>query len=226
MHEGHRKRVRERYQLTGLDGFADHEVLELLLFYANKRGDTNQTAHNLINTFGSLADVLEAPFEELINVPDVGEVAATLLTMMPNLFRRYTQDKLKNVAVVAMASQAVEYLMPKFFGLSEERVAIICTDAQNKVNNFCFVSHGSLSLAQVDVRQIAQTALRNNAYNVILAHNHPGGVAAPSQSDIETTKAVVSAFKAIGVHVSDHVILNDTEGFAMSTHPRFSAMFR
>lgn len=225
MHEGHRERVREKYKLHGLQGFADHEVLELLLFYANKRGDTNETAHRLLNAFGSLSAVLEAPYEELIKVKDVGDVAATLITCVPQLFRRYTQDKAADIKEITCASEATEYLAPKFFGLRNECVGVISLDVQSRIINFSFVAEGTVSLAQVDVRKIVEIALRNNAHSVILAHNHPSGVAAPSKDDVVTTQTIINAFRAIGIAVSDHIILCDSEAYAMSSKERLADMF-
>ncbi len=225
MHEGHRARVREKYKLSGLTGFADHEVLELLLFYANKRSDTNAAAHRLLETFGSLSAVLEAPYEELVKVPEIGDVAATLITMVPELFRRYMQNKSAKTDEIKSAEQAAEYLVPKFYGLTEERVALLCLDSQQRLNNCSFIAEGSVSLAQIDVCRAVQTALRSNASSVILAHNHPGGVAAPSQTDIATTQTLAAAFKTVGLRLSDHVILCDSESFSMASHPKFTFMF-
>ena len=225
MHEGHRERVREKYKLNGLQGFADHEVLELLLFYANKRGDTNETAHRLINTFGSISAVMEAPYEELIKVKGVGDVAATLITCIPQIFRRYKQDKAADIKEVSCVSEAAEYLAPKFFGLRNECVGIVSLDVQNRIINFSLVAEGTVTLAQVDVRKVAEIALRNNAHSIIIAHNHPSGVAAPSKEDVATTQTIINALKAIGIAVSDHIILCDSEAYAMSAKERLADMF-
>lgn len=225
MHKGHRERLREKYKRNGLDAFADHEVLELLLFYANKRSDTNETAHRLINRFGSLTGVLEASYEDLKEIPEVGDVAATLITLIPQLFNRYSLDKAKKIRYVKTSEEALEFFAPKFYGLAEERVGVLSVDSQNKINNFSFVTEGGASLAEVDIRQILQIAIRSSAYNVIIAHNHPGGVAAPSKSDIQSTQALIEAFNAVGVRLADHMILTDEEGFSMANHPKFASMF-
>ncbi|MBR2957156.1 MAG: DNA repair protein RadC, partial [Clostridia bacterium] len=159
MHEGHRKRIREKYRRNGLEGFADHEVLELLLFYANKRSDTNETAHRLIKRFGSLSAVLEAPYDELVQVEDIGDVAATLITMVPALFRRYSADKVSSITEISSSQQAIDYSKPKFFGLSTERGALIFLDSQNRVKNFLFVCEGSLNATSLDIRKCVQLAL-------------------------------------------------------------------
>lgn len=225
MHEGHRKRIREKYCRNGLEGFADHEVLELLLFYANKRGDTNETAHRLLQRFGSLSAVLEASYEELVQVEDIGDVAATLITMVPALFRRYSADKVSSITEIGSVQQAIDYLKPKFFGLSTERGALIFLDSQNRVKNFMFVCEGSLNTTSLDIRKCVQLALNNNASSVILVHNHPTGVASPSRADVETTQALVTAMAPIGIAVSDHIILTDSDSFSMASHERLATIF-
>ena len=226
MHEGHRKRIREKYRRNGLDGFADHEVLELLLFYSNKRSDTNETAHRLLERFGSLSAVLEAPYDELVQVEDIGDVAATLITMVPALFRRYSADKVSSITEIGSAQQAIDYSKPKFFGLSTERGALIFLDSQNRIKNFLFVCEGSLNTTSLDIRKCVQLALNNNASSVILVHNHPTGVASPSRKDVETTQALVATMAPIGIAVSDHIILTDSDAFSMASHERLATIFQ
>lgn len=226
MHEGHRKRIREKYRRNGLEGFADHEVLELLLFYANKRSDTNGMAHRLIQRFGSLSAVFEATYDELVQVEDIGDVAATLITMVPALFRRYSDDKVSSITEISSAQQAIDYSKPKFFGLSTERGALIFLDSQNRVKNFMFVCEGSLNTTSLDIRKCVQLALNNNASSVILVHNHPTGVASPSRQDVETTQSLVSAMAPIGITVSDHIILSDADAFSMAGHERLATIFQ
>ncbi len=225
VHTGHRDRVREKYITNGLDGFADHEVLELLLFYANKRGDTNPIAHRLIERFGSLSAVLEASYDDLTEIEGIGNTAATLLTLVPQLFRRYTCDKADKTRSITNADEAKSFLAPRFFGLSSENVGIICLDSQCRVNNFAFVSEGSLTLAQIDTRKVAQLALRNNAASIIIAHNHPGGIATPSRNDVEATKMLINALGLINIKVADHIIVSDDDSFSMASHSKFAPIF-
>ncbi len=225
MHEGHRERVREKVRQTGLNGFSPHEILELLLFYACPRGDTNATAHRIMDRFGSLSAALEAPYEELIAVEGVGDAAATLLTLVPELFRKYSADKAAKVTVMDTVEAAADYLRPRFFGLTTEHIGMLCLDISGRVNNFTFLSDGSLKLAQLDVRKAAQVALRNNAESVILAHNHPGGLPNPSRADLTTTQTLINTFRAINIRVADHLIFSDDDYFSMSRCERFAPMF-
>ena len=225
MHEGHRERVRERYKLNGFDGFADHEVLEMLLFYANRRGDTNGTAHLLLDSFGSLAAVFEAPYEELVKVKGVGDIAATLISMVPPLFRRYTQSKAEKTKDMSSLSEVTPYLVSKFFGIRNERVAILSLDIQSRLNNFSFICEGTISIAQVEVRKVVEIALRDNAHSIIVVHNHPNGVTAPSRTDVETTQKIINAMAPIGIKVADHIIISDFSVFSMSTSDKLAHLF-
>lgn len=225
LHAGHRERVREKFIKSGIDGFADHEVLELLLFYANPRGDTNPIAHELINRFGSVSAVFEASYNDLVTVKGVGDTAATLITLVPQLFRRYSQDKAVTVRSISDTKSAADYLIPRFYGFTIERVGILCLDVQGRIKNFVFASEGSLNLAHIDTRRVAQIALQNNADSIILAHNHPDGIAVPSRSDIETTKSLVNALGLINIRVSDHLIISDGECFSMAANPKFAPLF-
>ena len=225
LHTGHRERVREKYLKSGLESFADHEVLELLLFYANPRSDTNPVAHELITRFGSVSAVFEANYDDLVTVKGVGDAAATLITLMPQLFRRYSQDKADAVRVITDMKAATDYLIPRFYGFTLERVGILCLDIQGRIKNFVFVAEGSLNLAHIDPRRVAQIALQNNADSVVLAHNHPAGPAAPSRSDIETTKSLVNALKLINIKVVDHIILSNEDYFSMAASPKFAPVF-
>lgn len=225
IHTGHRDRVREKYVTNGLGSFADHEVLELLLFYANKRGDTNPTAHRLIERFGSLSAVFEASYDDLTAVDGIGDTAATLITMVPQLFRRYTCDKADKTRFITNIDEAKAFLAPRFFGLSTEKIGIICLDSQSRINNFTFVSEGSLKLAQIDTRKIAQLALRNNAASIIIAHNHPGGIASPSRNDVDATTLLINALSLINIRVADHIIVSDDDSFSMASHSKFAPIF-
>ena len=225
IHSGHRERMREKYRAAGLDAFSSHEVIELLLFYANKRSDTNPVAHRLIERFGSLPAVLEAEYDDLIKVDGVGDTAATLITLMPHLFRRYTSEKAEKIKTVRSFEDLKDYLMPRFYGINIERIALLCLDSQGRINNFVFVTEGSLNLAQIDMRKIAQLALQNNAESIVLVHNHPGGVASPSRSDVETTSMLVKSMGLINVRVVDHIIISDEDVFSMASSEKFSPMF-
>lgn len=211
IHKQHRKRVKERFRQEGLDHFDELHVLELLLFYGIPQGDTNPLAHELLNRFGSLAQVLEAPVEELEKVAGVGEHVSTLLTLTRDISRYYTKNRVGVCQILHTTTQCGEYMVPYFIGRRDETVYLLCLDAKCKVICCKEVGSGSVSAASISVRKIVETALGVNATSVVLAHNHPSGLALPSQEDILTTKRVAVALDAVGILLADHVVVADDD---------------
>lgn len=215
IHKGHRDRLKKRFLEEGLDGFTDIQVLELLLFYVIPRRDTNPVAHNLLNRFGSLTQVLEAPVEELKKVEGIGQEAAVFLNLIPAAGRYYLVDKTMQSKVLKTIDQCGDYLLPFFFGRKVETVFLLCLDAKCKVLCCKEVGEGSVNSAGISVRKIVETALSANATTVVLAHNHPSGVAVPSMEDIQTTARIAAALRAVEVQLVDHIVVADDDYVSM-----------
>lgn len=211
IHDGHRKRLKDRFRREGLDHFQEHEVLELLLFYCIPRKDTNPIAHELITRFGSLAQVLEAPPEELAKVPGMGESAATFLSLTTAVGRYYLVNRTIQTVILSTVEKCGEYLVPFFYGRRNETVYLLCLDAKCKVLCCKEVGEGSVNSAGISVRKIVETALGANATSVVLAHNHPSGLALPSGEDIQTTRRVAAALDAVEINLVDHIIVADDD---------------
>lgn len=207
IHDGHRQRMKDRFIKHGLDNFDDHNVLELLLFFAMPRRDVNPLAHNLMSRFGSLSGVFDATHEELMKVEGIGENTATLIKLMPAVSRRYMMCKTSFDNILVTTVDIGNYLLPRFIGLREEVVYLICLDAKNKVLSCTLVSKGSVNAAQISTRSILETALNHNASSIILSHNHISGLAYPSSEDIVTTKQLNSVLNAAGIYFRDHIIV-------------------
>lgn len=207
MHEGHRKRLKERFLKEGLDSFEPHQILELILFFSIPRKDTNEIAHDLLEKYGSLSGVFEAEFKELIKMPWIGESSAILLTLIPDLARRYMNDKWRDKPELNSSTKAGQFAVTLFAGRQYEAFFVICLDAQNKVNYAELVHEGTINEAPVYPRLIVESALRHNANSVILSHNHPGGSLSPSKADIEATERICSALDGISIKVVDHIIV-------------------
>lgn len=207
VHEGHRERLKNRFLTEGLDGFEQHQILELLLFYVIPRKDTNPIAHQLIEKYGSLAAVLEADPKDLASISGIGNNTAVLLSLIPSLARIYFKDKWGDKPLLNSSSKAGEYVVSLFAGRNYEVFYVICLDAQNRVNYAALVHEGTINEAPVYPRLIVETALRHQANSVILAHNHPGGTLQPSSADIEVTKRIIAALDAISISVVDHIIV-------------------
>lgn len=207
IHKGHRERLKERFLEEGLDNFTDIQALELLLFYGIPQKDTNPIAHALLEHFGSLSRVLEAPVEELKKVPGISSHSAVLLTLITALGRYYQVDCAQRTECLTTLEACGTYLVPYFFGRCRETVFLLCLDAKCKVLCCKEVGEGSVNSASISVRKIVETALNASATTVVLAHNHPSGVALPSAEDIQTTKRVAAALRAVEVHLADHIVV-------------------
>ena len=216
IHAGHRARIRERFRHEGLTGFSEHEVLELLLTYAIPQRDVNPLAHELIAMFGSLAGVLEADEEELLRVPGVGANTASILTLIPPLLSYYQMNVMGPRPMINNLADAKAYCKALFLGAHRERVYMICVDQSGRVLHPALLHEGTLDEVTLYPREIVQTALRHNAYGVILAHNHPGGIPAPSHADYVTTENIVNSLKIVGIRVVDHIIIAGDSSYSMT----------
>ena len=206
-HDGHRQRLRERFLREGLDGFAEHNVLELLLFFAQPRKNTNLLAHRLIETFGSLAGVFEATPEALMTVDGIGESAATLIHLVPEAGRKYLIAKEAPGTVLSSVEAAGDFLKPRFMNCRDETVYLVCMDAGLKVTDCTCLGSGGTTSAPINIRRILELAILKNATYVILAHNHTSGIALPSPEDEATTLRVRDALAPAGVTLIDHIIV-------------------
>ena len=215
IHKGHRERLKQRFLEEGLDNFTDIQVLELLLFYAIPRADTNPIAHELLNHFGSLSQVLDASPEELKKVSGIGDHAATLLTLVIDLCRYYQVNCAQQTVILTTLEACGRYLVPRFFGRTRETVFLLCLDAKCKVLCCKEIGEGSVNTASISVRKVVETALAANATTVVLAHNHPSGIAVPSNEDIQTTQRIAAALSAVEIHLADHIVVADEDYVSM-----------
>lgn len=224
IHDGHRDRLRKKYVKNGLENLEPHEILELLLFYAIPRRDTNPIAHALIKRFGSLSEVFNAPVHKLEEVDDVTHNAAVLISMIPQLSRVYLTEQKRN-REIAGKDMLNEYIVNQFIGLNEEHVLFVCVDNRMQLISADVVSKGSVNAAGVNMRTMVDLALRHNAVAVILAHNHPRGVALPSREDLVTTQLVHDALATINVHLIDHIICSPDDHISLADTERFDYLF-
>lgn len=211
IHDGHRQRMKERYLREGLDHFSDVQVLELLLFFCIPRQDTNPIAHMLLEHFGSLSSVLEAPVEELCKVPGIGQNTAMLLSMVLPVNRCYRKNLQEQTRILPSIEACGEYLVPFFHGQRNETVFLLCLDSKCKVLACRKVGDGSVNSAGISIRRIVEIALGLNASSVVLAHNHPSGLALPSGEDVQTTHRVAAALNAVEITLVDHIVVADED---------------
>lgn len=215
IHDGHRARKKQQFLQAGLDSFAEHEVLELLLYYAIPRRDTNPIAHALLKKFGSLEGVFHATVEELQQVEGVGESAALLLSLLPEAISRSERSS-KSEKILNTVEKCGKYFLAL---LDHERREILyqaCLDAKGKLIVCKKLSEGNADSAAFSVRQVVRNALLSDASMVVLAHNHISGVALPSESDRIVTRRVREALRGLDIELMDHIIVSDGDYVSMN----------
>ncbi|MCC6812137.1 MAG: DNA repair protein RadC [Deltaproteobacteria bacterium] len=214
--DGHRQRLRDRFATSGLSAFEDHEVLELLLTYAVPRKDVKPLAHALLDRFGSLSNVLDAPVADLTKVEGIGEMGATLLHMMPALTRRYLRDRWGHKPQLNTKEDLARFAVDELATATNEVFLLVLLTHENHVLRSLPLHEGSLASAPVYPRLVVEAALRHHAAKVVLAHNHPGGVAQPSDEDVSITQTLVRVFDALSIPIVDHFVVAGPRTFSMA----------
>ena len=217
LHKKHRQRVKAKFRKTGFESFSDVEILEMALFFAKPQGDTNPLAHHLINRFGSLSAVFDASYSQLTEVTGIGENAATLLTSIVALCRAYRLDKIMDDNLFESEEKIGRYLMAYFMGEHTEKTVILCFDRRRRLLGCEKVfAEGMDNMSSAKIRRVAELALTHKAAAVVMAHNHPSGIALPSDDDCAATTQAVQALRTIGVALADHIIVADDDFVSMA----------
>ena len=211
VHDDHRRRVYERFLREGLAGFEEHNAMEFLLFLARPRGDTNPLAHALIDRFGSLSAVLDAPIEELERVPGVGHSSAVVLKFIPQMCAYYLENKTSHKVPLTSVEEASAFFMPKFFARTQEAFYMAAVDDRRVLLRCVLISEGSANATAVSVAKVVSEALKCGATGVMLAHNHPRGITLPSSSDMAVTREIYRALRLVNIQLLEHLIFADNE---------------
>ena len=219
LNRGHRSRVRERFRAEeGFDSFQDHEILELLLTYGSPRKDTKALAKKLLETFGTLKCVFEAPPRQLMQVEGIGEIQATLISMMLPMTRVIRKCEMTSPRQIGNRKELENYCSGILMGKRIEEFWVICVNAQCRILGQRMISAGSLSEVSAYPRLVMETVLTYNAHSVFFCHNHPGGTCAPSSEDIATTLQLQRLLGGIDVMVLDHLIIAGADSYSMAQH--------
>lgn len=206
-HAGHRERLRQRFIRAGLEGFAPHETLELLLTYAIPRRDVNPVAHRLMQHFGSLHAVLQAAPADLMAVEGIGESAAVFLSLLLPVFRAYRQSQEGEAAALSGTGKVRSYCEALLLGQRLEQFYVIALDPSLRVLASVHIAQGDEGETAVYPRQVLAALLRCGAAGAVVAHNHPQAEATPSQADRDMTRALGSLLAGVGIALHDHVIV-------------------
>lgn len=215
VHEGHRQRLRTQFERFGLDVMDDVNVLELLLFYAQPRRDTNVTAHLLMDKFHSLKNVLTAPVGMLEEVPGVGHSTAVYIRLIGESARRMNIVRPSSSAKINSSEDAIQYLQPLFDGATEERLYIMMIDKNKHIIDCKLFAQGVIDKVSFDQSRIVQELIYCRATAIIIAHNHIVGSAGPSSADRNSTAALNTTLSGLGIQIVDHLIFSEGRCFSM-----------
>ena len=222
LHEGHRERLKKRFRdANSFDGFEDHQILELLLFYSIPRIDTNEIAHTLLNRFGSLSDVFDADYGELVKMKYITDNTATLLKMIPRLISVYYNSKNEST-VYSNSNLMKELFRSRLAGLDHEEFWIACFNGKLELISCELVSSGVVTGASVHMRKLMEIVIKTNAVSIAVAHNHPKGNTRPSNEDIVITREIKRSMEHIEVSLLDHIIIGENDIISLRNSPYMS----
>lgn len=215
LHEKHRARMKERVERDGLESLAEHEALEYLLFLAIPRQDTNILAHRLIQHFGDFCKVMEADSQELMQVKGIGPKSAQLISTVMAFGRYYGIKKRKRRTALDQTTSAAEYVKPLFLGQHNELLYLILLDDKCRPLRDMRIAEGVPNRVHIDTRKLLRDVARTDATCALLAHNHPTGLALPSEADLIATAGIMKALDPLGVSIIDHIIVAGEETCSM-----------
>jgi DNA repair protein RadC len=226
VHKEHRKRLREQFLNNGFKSLTDYQKLELILFYSIPVKDTNVVAHRLIEKFGSISGVFDAPFGRIVETEGVGENSATLIKLFGESAKAYLDELSMEESYIRSTADAADYIRYKFLGKGNETMLIVCLDSNNRVIHKEFIQTGGVDTLPIRVRQIGEIALGHYSKAIVLAHNHTNGIALPSRDDIEATRKVVLAMKPFGIVVLDSLVISDMDIVSLAESAMYKDVFK
>lgn len=215
MAEGHRKRVSQRFTEENIDTIPDYVVIEKLLHGVIQRRDTGAMARELIRQFGGIPQIVDAPVEELMKIPGIGETAANFIKFVPLFYRRYATDKYDKPMIFNDPDVAARYLTEKFIGYESETLMVLCMDSNCRMIACRPLSEGDTDSVDINIRKILKFSISFDSARIILAHNHINGNAIPSQDDILATNRIAKSLREVGIMLDDHIIVSGGDCISM-----------
>jgi DNA repair protein RadC len=206
-YHGHRMRLRERFETAGPDALNDYELLEMVLFTAQPRGDVKPLAKSLLKMFGSFAEAIHAPEARLREVNGIGDRTITEFKLIAAAAHRIAKGQLQQRALLSSWNDVIEYCRTSMAFADKEQFRILFLDKRNQLISDEVQQTGTVDHTPVYPREVIKRALELSATAVILVHNHPSGDPTPSQADIQMTKAIVEIAAPLGISVHDHIIV-------------------
>ena len=214
--EGHRKRLRERFINSGLTGFQDYEIVELLLTLGSPRKDCKQAAKEAIKRFKTLRGVLEAAPKDLQQIEGIGPHNAFGMKLVQEVAREFLKEKMIEKPVYQSSQQVFEYLYHSMRDLKKEIFKVLLLNSHNQIVETLDLAEGTVDASYIEPREVMESALKYNAVSLIFAHNHPSGFPEPSASDKEITRDLVFAAEIMHLKVLDHIIIGDNRYYSFA----------
>ncbi len=222
LHAGHRKRMRkEVIEQDFPESMPDHKVLEVLLYYGIPQKDTNELAHTLINTFGSLTGVFEADADSLFQVKGMTERAVALIKLILPFCRRYTADRNSNIKEFSSIEKLCEYLVERHHGYGKEVFMLTCLNELGNLISCEVLAKGDTLNVSFEIKDVVQKAIKHEATYVVVSHNHMTGHLTPSQVDVENTKRLAFTLKEMDIKLIDHIIVAGDKYISMVKNKYF-----
>jgi len=215
--EGHRKRLREKFLKSGLKGFHDYEIVELLLSLGTPRRDCKQQAKAAMQKFKTLRGVLEAPQEELLQIEGIGPHSTFGLKLVQAVAREFLKEKIIDTPVYKSAQEIFDYLYHSMRDLKKEVFKVIYLNTRNQIIETTDLFQGTVNSTSISSREVMESALKYNATSLIFTHNHPSGNPEPSKSDKELTRELVYAGAIMRLRVLDHIIIGNNQYFSFAS---------
>ena len=215
MHDKHRERLLNTIKEVGFEKLNDINALEFVLTLIIPRKDTNPLAHALLDQFGSFSRVLDADYSQLVHVFGLGERSATLLKLLPEIFRRYQIDKLGKNPLINTLGDMISYFKPRLENKLKEEFIVVGLNNKGRVVAEKTVSVGGKNSVAIDKKDLSLFILNKHISSVIFAHNHPGADPRPSKADVETTEALRDFLNLNNVRLEDHIIVGEDSIFSM-----------
>lgn len=213
---GHRKRLREKFIESGLAGFADYEIVELLLTLGSPRRDCKKQAKEAIKKFKTLRGVMEASAAELQQIDGIGPHNAFGIKLVQEVAGKFLKERLIDRPIYRSSQEVFDYLYHSMRGLKKEAFKVIYLNSQNQIIDAANLFEGTINTSAISSREVIEGALKHGAVSLVFAHNHPSGAPEPSQGDREVTKDLVYAAAIMQIKVLDHVIIGDNRYFSFA----------
>lgn len=209
LHVNHRKRMKEKFLKQGLKGFSEHEIMEMLLYFALPQVDTNEIAHELINKGGSFIGVFDLPYEEMKKVSGIKDQAATFLKLIPEIARYYfVQEALLAASPRMTYEEMADVCVKSFIGAQKEALLCMIFDSKMRLLHVGIIAEGSFSAVAASFRDIAENIIKMGGASVVFAHNHPSSSSEPSPEDVDSTRRILSLLYNFEIELIEHFVVS------------------